>query len=136
MAKKPSSAEQVAVFIQSLDHPLMDVIKALREIISATDKHIEEEIKWNAPAFFYSGEMKPSDPKGYNKYIIVFNLFKKDSIRLVFPGGAKIKDTSGLLEGDYADGRRLAIFKGMDDVRLKESDLRKIIMRWLELIDN
>ena len=52
MVKKPSSAEQVATFIQNLDHPLADVINSLREIISDTDKHIEEEIKWNAPALF------------------------------------------------------------------------------------
>jgi len=37
-------------------------------------------------------------------------LDQKDCIRLVFPSGAKIKDSSGLLQGDYADGRRLACF--------------------------
>jgi hypothetical protein len=34
--------------------------------------------------------------------------------RLVFPSGAKVKDASGLLEGDYADGRRLAMFQTGD----------------------
>ena len=35
---------------------------------------------------------------------------------LVFPSGAKIKDKTGLLQGDYKDGRRIIIFKNMEDV--------------------
>jgi hypothetical protein len=32
----------------------------------------------------------------------VFNLFKKDCIRLVFWGGGKVDDKFKFLEGDYA----------------------------------
>jgi len=45
---------------------------------------------------------------------VVFNLFRQDCIRLVFPSGAKVKDSSGLLEGDGADRRRLAMFFGRE----------------------
>src|SRR5215831_5735689 len=79
------------------------------------DPEIEEEIKWNAPTFFFTGHMKPSDPKEYKRYLVVFNLFKKDCIRLVFWGGARADDESGFLQGDYADGRRLAMFSSMQD---------------------
>ena len=44
---------------------------ALREVILTTDASIGEEIFWNAPTFFYTGEMKPFDPKEYKRYIIV-----------------------------------------------------------------
>jgi hypothetical protein len=55
----------------------------------------------------------------------VFNLDGKDCIRLVFPSGAKVKDASGFLEGDYADGRRLEMFNNMEDVDSKEKTRNK-----------
>jgi hypothetical protein len=79
--------------------------------------------------------MKPANPKEYRRYIVVFNLFKKDCIRLVFPSGAKVEDKSGLLEGDYADGRRLAMFYSAKDVKSKEKDLRVVIEKWIKLLE-
>jgi len=79
--------------------------------------------------------MKPTNPKEYRRYIVVFNLFKQDCIRLVFPSGAKVKDASGLLEGDYADARRLAMFYSSKDVKLKAKALRAVISQWLELLE-
>ena len=66
--------------------------------------------------------------------IAVFNLHK-GRIMLVFPSGAKINDQSGLLEGNYQDGRRLAVFKDMTDVRSKGISLRKAIKEWIRLVD-
>ena len=130
-----SSDEKVDVGIAKLKHPLANVVKALRRIILSTNKEIGEEIKWNAPTFFYAGEMTPSDPKEYKRYLIVFNLYQKDCIRIVFPSGAKVKDTSGFLEGDYADGRRLAMFHSMKEVKAKEKILQQVIKKWLTLLD-
>ena len=107
---KASESEKVDAYLKKFKHPKKDVLEALRKTILGAGKEIGEEIKWNAPAFFYSGEMKPFDPKEYKRHLIVFNLFRKDCIRLVFPSGARVNDQSGLLEGDYADGRRLALF--------------------------
>ena len=121
--------------MKDLKHPLGDVVEALRRIILKVDPEIGEEIKWNAPTFFYAGEMAPSDPKKYKRYIVVFNLFKKDCIRLVFPSGAKVDDGSGFLEGDYADGRRLALFSSLDEVRSKKSGLQRVIRDWLAVLD-
>jgi len=132
---KPTETARVDEYIQNTDHPLVEVITALRKIILSTDKEIGEEVKWNAPTFFYAGEMKPFNPKEYKRYIIVFNLFQKDCIRLVFPSGAKVNDTTGLLEGDYKDGRRLAMFHNMIEVKAKEKALRAVIKRWLELLE-
>ncbi len=132
---KPSEPEKVDAYMKGLKHPLTEVVAALRRIILDTDPEIGEEIKWNAPSFFYSGEMAPFNPKEYKRYIVVFNLFKKDCIRLVFPSGAKVGDTSGLLEGDYADGRRLALFSSMDEVRSKQAGLQRVIQKWLAVLD-
>ena len=132
---KLSEPEKVDAYMKVLKHPLADVVEALRRIILSTDKEIGEEIKWNAPTFFYAGEMAPSDPKKYKRYIVVFNLFKKDCIRLVFPSGANVDDRSGLLEGDYADGRRLAMFSSVNEVKTKKAALQRVIRKWLALLD-
>lgn len=132
---KRSEPDKVDAYMAKLKHPLADVAAALRKIILSTDSEIGEEIKWNAPAFFYSGEMKPSDPKEYKRYIIVFNLFKKECVRLVVWKGARVNDKSGLLEGDYADGRRLALFHNMEEVKSKKAALQGVIRKWLETLD-
>jgi hypothetical protein len=135
MAKsKLSDAEQVSAHIKKLEPKLADTIEVIRKIVLGTDKEIGECIKWNNPCFYYTGEMKPFDPKEYKREIIVMNLFK-GRIMLVMPSGAKVKDSSGLLEGDYKDGRRLIIFKDLKDVRSNEKALKKIIKDWLKLVD-
>jgi hypothetical protein len=132
---KPSEPEKVDAYMARLKHPLAQVVEDLRRVILSVNKEIGEEVKWNAPTFFYAGEMQPANPKEYRRYIVVFNLFKTDCIRLVFPSGAKVKDKSGLLEGDYADGRRLAMFYSSKDVKAKEKDLRGVISKWLTLLE-
>jgi hypothetical protein len=132
---KPSEPDKVTAYMKSLEHPLSDVVEALRQIILKADKSVGEEIKWNAPTFFYMGAMKPFNPKEYKRYLVVSNLFKKDCIRLVFWGAGKVKDTSGFLEGDYADGRRLALFYDMKDVKSKEKSLQNVIRQQLNLMD-
>jgi len=131
---KASESGKVDAYVASLKHPQAQVVKNLRRIILSISNEIGEEIKWNAPTFFYAGPMKPTNPKEYRRYIVVFNLLRKDCIRLVFPSGAKVKDSSGLLEGDYADGRRLAMFYDVKDVRSKEKALRAVVTRWLKLL--
>ncbi len=132
---KSSEPDKVDAYIKGLTHPLADVVIALRQIILKTDPEIGEEIKWNAPAFFFTGAMKPSDPKLYKRYLIVFNLFKKDCIRLVFWGGGKVDDKFKFLEGDYADGRRLALFHNVQDVQSKKKALQHTLKQQLKLLD-
>jgi hypothetical protein len=136
MAKsiKLTDTEQVTAYIQQLEPRFGHIIETLRHTILSTDKDIGEEIKWNAPTFYYAGEMLPSDPKEYKKYIIVTN-FHKGRILLVFPSGAKINDTTGFLEGDYKDGRRLHYFKDLNDVKSNEKALQNVIKEWLKLVE-
>jgi hypothetical protein len=136
MAKtiKLSDKEQVTQHIKKLDPAFGKIIETIRQIILSTDTEIGEQVKWNNPSFYYTGEMKPFDPKEYKRDMIVMNLYK-GRIMLVFPSGAKVKDTSGLLTGDYKDGRRITVFEDMKDVKAKEKSLRKIIKDWLKLVD-
>ena len=129
-----SDKDQVTDHIQKLDKALGQGIEQLRQIILSTDRQIGERIKWNNPSFYYTGEMKEFKPKEYKRDMIVMNLHK-GRIMLVFPTGAKVNDTTGMLEGDYKDGRRIATFKDAADVKAREKDLRKVIKDWLKLIE-
>ncbi|HRI24550.1 MAG TPA: DUF1801 domain-containing protein [Ferruginibacter sp.] len=133
-AVKLSDTEQVTQHISKLDPAIRKTVETIRQIILKTDQQIGEHIKWNNPCFYYSGEMKPFDPKEYKREIVVMNLYK-GRIMLVFPSGAKVNATSGLLTGDYKDGRRITVFADMNDVKAKEKTLQKVIREWLKLVD-
>ncbi|HEV7351181.1 DUF1801 domain-containing protein [Telluribacter sp.] len=137
MAKtgKPTTEAQVLKYFQQLDHPLAEVAEALRKVILAADPTIGEHIKWNSPAFYYTGPMKAFDPKEYKRDLVVFNLHKKDAVLLVFPTGAKVNDPSGILEGTFPDGRKTAKFTHMDEVKKQEKDLQTVVKAWLALVE-
>ena len=136
MAKvKLLDSDLVTQYITTSAHPLADVMQALREVILGTDAGISEQIKWNSPAFYYNGTMPDFDAKEYKRDILVFNLRKNDYILLIFPTGATIKDTSGLLEGNYTDGRRMVTISGMDDLTAKKEKLQNVLKQWLAQIE-
>lgn len=136
MAKAPklSSEEHVTQLIQKLEPTAAEIVQRIREIILSTDKEIAEQVKWNSPAFYYTGDMKPFDPKEYKRDIVVLNLHK-GRILLVFPTGAIIPDDTRLLEGNYTDGRRMVTIEDMKDLKTKEKLLQKVIKDWLKLVD-
>lgn len=133
-SNKLTDKDLVTAHIQKLDVELAVIVEYIRQIILNTDVEIGERIKWNNPSFYYTGPIKEFDPKEYKREIVVFNLFK-GRIMLVFPSGAKVNDVSGFLTGDYKDGRRIAMFKDLDDVKSKEKNLQSIIKKWLELVE-
>lgn len=136
MAKsKLSNEEQVSEYIQKLDPSLAETITFLRQIILAINNEISEHIKWNSPSFYYSGEMKPFDPKEYKRDILVMNIHPGMPILLVFPTGIKITDTSGLLEGNYSDGRKIATIKNLEEAKSRQKDLENAIRNWMDQIE-
>lgn len=135
MAKpKLTDKEQVDEHIAKLEPELKSTVEYLRKVILAVDSTIAERIKWNNPSMYYAGEMKPFDPKEYKREIVVFNLHK-GRIMLVFPSGAKVNDNSGVLEGKFTDGRKIAVFADLEEVKAKEKDLQQVIKTWLSLVE-
>ncbi len=135
MAKtKFTDREQVDQHIAKLSPHIQPTIQYLRQVMLSIDNEIAEHIKWNSPAFYYSGEIKAFDPKEYKRDILVMNL-RKDKIMCVMPTGMNIKTNVDILEGDYADGRRMIYFKDLEDIQQKESKLRATIKEWLSLIE-
>ena len=133
-SKDVNDPQGVSDFIQKMEPPFAELIEAIRQLILDADKEVGEQVKWISPAFFYTGDMKPFDPKEYKRDIVVINA-RKGVALLVFPTGAVINDTTGLLEGDYKDGRRMITFRTLDEVKQKGKDLQKVIKAWLEMVD-
>lgn len=133
--KNPAGEKEVLDYFQQLEHPLKDVAEALRTVILAADPIIGEQIKWNSPSFYYTGDMKPFDPKEYKRDIVVFNLHKKDAVLLVFPTGAAINDPTGLLGGKFADTRKTAKFSRLEEVLSRAQDLQTVLKIWLQSVE-
>lgn len=126
--------ESVTAFIQQLEPSHGKLIEAIRQLILGRGKEVGEQIKWNSPAFFYKGGMKPFDPKEYKRDIVVINI-RKGIALLVFPTGATIKDTTGVLEGNYNDGRRIVTIKNPDELNKKSKSLSLVIKQWLKQVE-
>jgi hypothetical protein len=132
METKTTQTDKVDTYMQAFNHPLKEVLVELRKVILNADKQIGEEVKWNAPTFFYTGPMETSDPKLYKRYLAVSNVHKQDHIMLVLPQGAAVDDGSGFLEGEYTDGRRLLKFYSVEDVESKKANLQIILKALLK----
>ncbi len=131
---KLSDQELVSQHIEKLPLDIRSAVEYLRQVILSTDNEIAEHIKWNSPAFYFSGEMKHFDPKEYKRDLLVMNL-RKDKIMCVLPTGMRIQKNTELLEGEYPDGRRMISFKHLDDIKQKEQKLKDTIREWLSLIE-
>lgn len=130
----PTDQEQVNAHIKNLDPAIREAVQTLRQIILASDAEIAEQIKWNNPSFYYSGEMAAFDPKEYKRDIVVMNLHR-NRLMLVLPSGAKLADETQLLEGKYADGRRIITFKDRQDIEAKAKALQSLLKQWVAMVE-
>ncbi|TDQ11282.1 DUF1801 domain-containing protein [Pedobacter metabolipauper] len=132
--KDINDTEGVDLYIKKLAPELAAIIETIRQLILNTDPLIDERIKWNSPSYFYTGDMKPFDPKTYKRDLVVFNL-RNDQITLVFPTGAKIKDSGNLPGINTKDGRKIITIKDVADVTVKKEALQHLIKEWIKMTD-
>ena len=123
-AQLMNGTNEVDQLMSKLEHPLKAEIEAVRAIILNANSKIAERVKWNSPSFFHVIDMA------------AFHLRQKDYVHLivVFPKGAPIADSSGLLEGNHTD-RREAKFYNMKDIEQKRPVLEKVVNDWMKLVD-
>ncbi len=119
----------VTTYIEKLASEQAALVENVRRAILDADVRIGEQLKWNAPAFFYTGEMQDFDPKTYKRDIVVMNLRQKGHLLLIFPTGSVLRHA--LLEGDYADGRRMLKIKDEADLTEKKEALQEILRAWI-----
>ncbi len=122
---------EVTSFLLAQNHPLINEIELLREIILSCDKSISENIKWNGPNYVYSGEdrvtMKINPPK--NIQLILHRGAKK----LEQPKDKLIQDDSGLLLWKEND-RAVITFKTTNEIQANAPALKKIIKAWIKVL--
>lgn len=136
MAKtaKLTPGEQVADYVSKLDQGRAKIVNALREIILGAAAEVGEQIKWNSPSFYFTGEVQSANAKEYPRDIVVLHLHRPDYVLLVFPTGAKVNDTSGLLEGNYPDGRKTLRISSASEAESKREALQNVVRQWLSLV--
>ncbi|MCP9762800.1 DUF1801 domain-containing protein [Lacihabitans soyangensis] len=130
-----NDSEAVLKSISEMKPEYAALSKLIREAILESDHQIDEFIKWNVPAYFYKGDIKPFDPKEYKRDMLVFNTRQKDHILLILPTGAKLTNVENLLEGDYPDGRRMIKFHSEAEFLEKKSVFQQIIKEWISLVE-
>ncbi len=121
-AKPLDNSRAVDEYLAKSNHPFKAEMAAIRAIVMNAHPLITEGIKWNAPSFYYKGDM------------LVFTPHVKDHVFMVFPNGVIIPDDAGLLEGDYKD-RRMVHFNDMSDIQDKKVALEKAVQGWVKMMD-
>lgn len=125
---------EVTKYIDTIAIDLQPTVNYLRTLMLGIDDHISEHIKWNSPAFYYSGPMRAFDAKTYKSDILVMHL-RKGNVMCVLPTGESIHQNTALLEGNFTDGRRMITFKNVDDIKQKEKLFIATIKEWLSLVE-
>lgn len=120
-----SKMESPDSLMQASEHPFKPEIEELRIIIKNASSKIAERIKWNAPSYFYIKDMA------------AFNLHQEKFVQIIFIfyNGTMINDSGDLLEGKWKD-RREARFYSMEDIKNKKTKLEKVVLEWIDLIEN
>lgn len=119
---------EVAAFLATLEHPQLDAIRAVREVILAADASIGEGIKWKVPSFRtteYFATLHLRTKTGFG-VILHFGAKKRDDI----PSRGAIADPAGVLQW-LADDRAMVSFTDVADVRAKSSAFTTILQQWI-----
>jgi len=109
----------VTAWLEELEHPLKEVILAVRTAFLEADDRITETIKWKSPTFMYEGNLASIDPKA------------KKHVAVLFHRGTEIPGDHPLLEGE-GKLARYARFPDLDAVGRGRGDLVSIVRAWCD----
>jgi hypothetical protein len=111
---------EVSAWLAQLEHPLKDVIDAVRTVFLEADERLTETIKWKSPTFMYEGNLASIDPKA------------KRHVAVLFHRGAEIPGEHPLLEGE-GKAARYARFPDMASVETGRDQLTAIVRAWCDV---
>ena len=114
------SSAEVEAWFGSSDHPLKDVMLAVREEF-LRDARVDEAIKWKSPTFIARGNIASIDPRA------------KAHVSLMFHQGAKLGDNPSF-EGGGGTVRYMR-FADHADLRKRRKDLRAALAAWFAMKD-
>lgn len=118
---------EVSEFINKLNHPQIDQIQWLRNLILSSSFNVNENIKWNGPNYSIN-----------NKDRITLRVQSPKMIQMILHCGAKpqdnlksnaIENNSNLLEWKSKDRAVITI---MPNGNYHEKEISQIIQQWLE----
>ena len=115
-------SREVDEWMASYANPQKPLVEAVRQIVLEADKRIDETIKWQAPTFFYRGNLASFYPKS------------KVHVSLMFHTGAKIAGEFPSLEGT-GDISRVMKFIDTADLEAKTPELRRLVRAWCDQRD-
>lgn len=110
---------EVSAWLDELEHPLKEVIVAVRAVFLEADERVTETIKWKSPTFMYQGNLASIDPKA------------KKHVAVLFHRGAEIPGNHPLLEGE-GKLARYARFPDLESVDAGRDDLAAVTRSWCE----
>lgn len=115
-----ATSTEVDAFFDELDHPLKDVMQAVRRAVLDADERMSETIKWKSPTFMYEGNLASINPRA------------KAHISLMFHTGAQIPGEFAHLEGG-GDTARYMRFADLETVEALGEELSAIVAAWIDL---
>ena len=116
------TSPEVDAWFEELDHPLIDVMQRVRQIILGADERMTETIKWKTPTFMYEGNLASFNPRA------------KSHVSLLFHAGASIPGDHPRLEGGGETARYMKIVD-VDDAERCRLELESIVTAWISARD-
>ena len=111
---------EVDAYLEDLNHPLKDVMQAVRTAILDADERMTETIKWKSPTFVYEGNLASINPRA------------KAHISLMFHTGAHIPGDFPHLEGGEKVARYMR-FPDLETVEARRDELNSVVAAWCDL---
>jgi len=115
-------SREVDAWFAKYDNPMKPVVQRVRELILASDRRMDECIKWQAPTFTYRGNLASFFPKA------------KQHASLMFHTGAKIPGKHPRLEGNGATSRMLKL-GSVAEANKAKPDIARIVKAWCDWRD-
>lgn len=126
----PNLNPNVTEFLKELNHPLINEINSVRQLILSVDDNLIEGIKWNGPNYSFN-----------NVDCITIKIQPPINVQVIFHRGAKvkeqlddklIKDDSGLMVW-RANDRAFISFKNLEELAINKTNFIQIIKKWIEV---
>lgn len=111
------------------------LVNAISEHLQKYAPLIQEHVKWNSPAYTYTGPIPEGvTAKEYPRDVLVLNLRQKEGLLLIFPTGTRVSGIHPMLEGNYADGRRMMKILPTSPTSQWQDALDTVIQAWLATV--